>query len=497
MTGLYVLLALVPFTFMAACATTVKPPPRPTIQEKAPVPQKRPTPKPSAAELPPLAEVKPKVAAAVKMPYEGRVFSLSARNAPLQDVVMGLAKEAGLNLIIEKGVDPMEPVSVEIANVSLEKALDVLFSAYDYFYSLEANILRVKALETRFFKFEYPIFSNTPQSTVGGDVLGGAGGGGAALSGEFTVDAEGDEEALNIWDRIKDALQPAREGGAEGGLLSEMGRAQVNVMTGTIVVTDRREKLDLVEEFLSRLRGTLRRQVVIEARILEVTLNDEHQFGIDWSYISGDFTFTQAVTTGAAGAFNIGVVPTAAQGSRWFLEALSTQGDVNVLSSPRVNVLNNQSAVLTVGRTIPYLEWNVQATTTAAGTTAYTAVPQVARAQAGISLGVTPQIGEDGVVTLHIVPIITDFVSFMTFTFEGNNFDVPVIDVRGTDSVIRAPDGYTVIIAGLIQERSSDTVTGIPGLKDIPLLGALFSQHRRTKTKVELVITLTPTIVEP
>lgn len=496
--GVYFLLSIVPFLLLTACASLPEPPPRPTAPTKAPAPPERP--KPSAALLQPLAQVKPVIAEEEKMPFESKIFSLSARSAPLQDVIMGIAKEASLNLVLEKGVDPLEPVSIEIANLPLRKALDLLFSSYDYFYEIEGNVLRVKAVETRFFKFEFPTFANAATSNVGGDVLGGAsGGGGASMKGEFTIETQAEDEALDVWKQIRDALQPRQEGVATGpqagALLSPSGRAQINSMTGVIVVTDRKENLEIVAEFLKRLEKSLRRQVVIEARILEVTLNDEHQFGIDWTYVSGDVTWTQTVRTGV-GAMNLGFIPTAGDGSSWFLDALSTQGEINVLSAPRLNVLNGQSAVLQVGRTLPYLEWTVQATTTAAGTTVYTAVPQVSRAQSGISLGVTPQISEDGVVTLHLVPIITDLVAYQTFTFDGNNFDVPIIDVRGTDSIVQAPDGSTVVLAGLIQERNSDNITGIPGLKDIPLFGALFSQQRRTRTKVELVISLTPTIVE-
>ncbi|MFH1091675.1 MAG: pilus (MSHA type) biogenesis protein MshL, partial [Pseudomonadota bacterium] len=126
----------------------------------------------------------------------------------------------------------------------------------------------------------------------------------------------------------------------------------------------------------------------------------------------------------------------------------------------------------------------------------YTAVPTVSRAQAGISLGVTPVIAADGVTTLSIVPIVTDLVAYKTFVFEGNSFDVPIIDVRGTASIVRAADGETVIIAGMIQDKNQDNVSGIPFLKDIPLVGFLFSQQTRTKQKVELVISLTPTIIE-
>ena len=513
--GIYLLLTVVPLVFMMACAGGINPdpPPRPDMTSLPPVSPPRPTKalEAPAVALPPLAQLKPQVAEEEAMPFDSKVFSLSARSAPLQDVVMGLAKEAELNLVLEKGVDPITPVSIEINNLDLRTALDLLFSAYDYFYEISGNVLRVKALETRFFKFEYPLFYNTGESSVGGDVLGG-GGGNSGLSGEFSVSNESDDDNLDVWKQIKSALSAEEDsgtgggltgdtaggGGASGedgeaGLLSANGKARVDAMTGTIVVTDTRERLAVVEKYLAELEKSLKRQVVIEARIMEVSLNDNFQFGIDWTYLSGDVTFTQTLAAGV-GALNLGIIPTGGDGSTWFLDALSTQGEVNVLSAPRLNVLNNQSAVITVGRTLPYLEWEVEPATE---TTASRAVPTVSTANAGVSLGVTPTIGQDGVVTMHIVPIITDQTGEQAFTFEGNTFTVPIIDVRGSDTIIQAPNGSTVIMAGMMQEQHGDTTTGIPFLKDIPLLGALFSQQARTMEKVELVITLTPTIVEP
>jgi len=503
--------SLTMLAFIAACSTA-NPPPRPTAQKMMPVPERlQKQAARSAALLQPLAQVQPRVAAEEKLPFESKIFSLSARSAPLQDVLMGLTKEAGLNLVLEKGVNPLEPVTVEISNLSLRKALDLVFTAYSYFYVIEGNVLRVKALETRFFRFEFPVFYNTASSSLGGNVLGGSGGGGAgggssgsggggsssgSLTGSFSITSESKSEQVDVWAQLKDALSPGEGAGAgaKGGLLSEAGRAQINPLTGTIIVTDRRENLDLVEEYLHRLELSLRRQVVIEARIIEVSLNEDHQFGIDWSYVTSarhtTAAIAQTLTTGAA-ALTLNVTGT---DGKVFLEALATQGVVNVISSPRINVMHGQSAVLNVGQTIPYQQWMVVPATT---TTASFAVPSIAFAQAGLSLGVTPEISDDGTVTLHIVPIVTDQVGVKSFVFDGNPFDVPIINVRGSDSIIQVPDGSTVIMAGLIQESSRDNVTGIPFLKDIPVLGVLFSYQTKSKAKTELVITLTPTIVKP
>ncbi|CAN2047479.1 MSHA biogenesis protein MshL [Candidatus Magnetomoraceae bacterium gMMP-13] len=452
--------------------------------------------------LPPLAALKPMIAAEEKMPYESRLFSLSTRSAPLQDILLGLAKEADLNLVIEKAVNLMEPVSLEIKDLSLKLALDTILSAYEYFYEINGNILRVKALETRFFQFDYPLLYNVAESEVGGDVLG-EGGGGSDLSGEFTIETEvSGSEHLNIWEQIEKALTPAGTG--QNGLLSNQGRALVNRMSGTIVLTDRRENILLAEKFLNKLEISLRRQVVIEAKIIEVTLNHDHQYGIDWNYLqnqiggSGALTFSSELSTGGA-AVSVGFLDSFSRGTfELFLDALSVQGNLNVLSSPRLNVLNNQSALISVGQTIPYLDFETNVTTDPNDSTRTitTLEPTINKAQAGITLGITPQISEDSVTTLHIVPIITDLAAEKSFSYNGTDWTVPVIQVRETDTIVRAPDGVTVVIGGLIQDRTDDLVTKIPLLGDIPFLGRLFSNQKRSNSKSEMVILLTPTVVE-
>jgi len=124
-------------------------------------------------------------------------------------------------------------------------------------------------------------------------------------------------------------------------------------------------------------------------------------------------------------------------------------------------------------------------------------VPTLENARVGISLGVTPQIDENGVTTLHIVPVITDLVGFKSFTLDTQNWEIPVIDMRATDSIVRARDGSTIVLGGLILERMTEDSTGIPVLGDIPYFGqALFSGQSKESEKRELVIMLNPTIME-
>jgi MSHA biogenesis protein MshL len=152
-----------------------------------------------------------------------------------------------------------------------------------------------------------------------------------------------------------------------------------------------------------------------------------------------------------------------------------------------------------VARNIPYIDWqlsSIQDPNDDQGRLTQL-VPTMQNTQVGISLGVTPQIDENGVATLHIVPVITDLVGFKQFTQDGDSWDIPIIDMRATDSIVRARNGSTIVLGGLILERVSEDSTGIPILGDIPYLGQiLFSGQGKESEKRELVIMLNPTIIE-
>jgi MSHA type pilus biogenesis protein MshL len=464
------------------------------------------------AALSPLASLKPKVAAAEKMPHEGKLFSLSARSTPLRDVLLGLSKQGELNLVIEKGVNYEEPVSVELYDLPLATALDMVLTAYGYFYDIDGNVLRIKALETKIFHFDYPLMVNTPSSSVGGDMLSGTGQGGTGgygsggdITGEFSIDTSIDEDDLDLWKQLEEALTG---GQGQHGLLSEQGRMQINKLAGTIMITDRRENLILVEEYLNVLAKVLKRQITIEAKILEVSLDDEFRYGIKWEVLANDFLssdggdlkFITDFTTEEGGNITLEFFnDTGNNIIGGLMELLSRQGDINVLASPRISAVNNQTALIAVSRNVPYIDYelsSIQDPNDEQGRLTQL-VPTMQNARIGVSLGVTPQIDENGVATLHIVPVITDLVGFQSFTLDDNTWKVPIIDMRATDSIVRARDGSTIVLGGLMLERVTEDSTGIPVLGDIPYLGqALFSGQTRTSEKRELVIMLNPTIIE-
>ncbi len=477
-------------------------------------------------KLKPLTTLEPQVAAQTEFPYEGKLFSLSVRDMPLEDVLLSLAKEANLNLVIDREVNRKEPVSVEFSNIPLQTALDNLMAVYDYFYTIKQGVLHVRAFEERIFHLNYPLVSNNPDSKTGGDVLGSSGGGGGksdtiqtaqggSLKGEFKITTKvEDDDNLDVWKRVEESLKPAQAN--KTGLLSSDGMVRINRMGSTILVKDHPKNIRAVAKFLENIQESLQRQVIIEAKIVEVVLDKSHQYGINWEHVRLDFlnsggaleTSMNLGELGTTGAFTmhfsefIGMDKGEA-----FLHALATNGQVNILSSPRMNVLNNQSAFINVGRVVPFLDFKIGESTSGGtgGTSERTtidSVPVISRFNEGVSLGITPQIDDNGTTVLHIIPIVTEqtgteAIEVPSTTVGGESVvaNIPVISIRESDTVVRVADQKTIVIGGLISEKTGDTVKKVPLLGDIPFVNWLFSHQNRQNKKTELVILLTTTVV--
>jgi MSHA biogenesis protein MshL len=483
---------------------------------------------PPALELKPMVEFEPTVATLEEFPYESKLFSLSVRDMPLEDVLLALAQEANLNLIIDRGVSRDELVSIEFSNIPLQVALGKLMEVYDYYYTIEKGVLKIEAFEERVFHVNYPLVVTKPESTTGGDVLGSSGssgssgsGGGSGdsetiaaassgISGEFTVSTTiEDEDKLDIWKQIEEALEPGKTG--ERGLLSPDGMVRINRMGSTIIVKDHPSNILSVASFLQNIEEALKRQVIIEAKIVEVVLDKSHQFGINWDHLRLPFNTTG---TSINSSVNLGDLASTGLSMRFVdlfgedigtivLHALASNGEVNILSSPRLNVINNQSAFINVGRVVPFLDFKVgQSTqqTTTGDTTTIDSVPVISRFNEGVTLGITPQIDENGSTVLHIVPIVTEQTGTKSIEVPSSSVtsviaDIPIISVRTTDTVVRVQDQRTIVIGGLISESTDDAISKVPYLGEIPLINWAFSHQERSTQKRELVILLTTTVV--
>ena len=298
--------------------------------------------------------------------------------------------------------------------------------------------------------------------------------------------------------------------------------------SGVVVVKAMPPELRSVENYLRATQISVDRQVILEAKIIEVRLSDGYQSGINWagfnsarkfavgggantqhvSLPSGDLTtgttFSGLLGGGlssAAGATTGGVFGLALRTTSFaaLLEFLESQGAVSVLSSPRIATLNNQKAVLKVG-TDEFFVTNVSTTTTTGTSTTSTPNVTLQPFFSGIALDVTPQIDEYSNITLHIHPSVSEVTSKNREINLGSsgtlNLPLASSSISETDSIVRALDGQVIVIGGLMRSSSSDTNSQVPGAGDVPLVGSLFRHNNRNTSKSELVILLKPTVVK-
>ncbi|APJ13710.1 TPA: pilus (MSHA type) biogenesis protein MshL [Aeromonas hydrophila] len=313
----------------------------------------------------------------------------------------------------------------------------------------------------------------------------------------------------DYWTDLRDTLQTLIGSGD--------GRAVItSPQAGLVTIRAYPKELKAVREFLNQSESHLKRQVVLEARILEVSLNEGYEQGVDWSGLSASWDGNKGITGGGSlTPSTIANTPnqifSALGGGAGFkisdgnfnvaVNLLKTQGDVNTLSSPRVTATNNQKAVIKVG-TDEYFVTNASTTTTTSGTSAPIVTPNVELTPffSGIALDVTPQIDEEGKVLLHIHPSVID-TEEQKKTIDVGTADPLILplaksSIRESDTVVQANNGDIIVIGGLMKTDKQEIVSKVPLLGDIPWVGEAFTNRRESAKKVELVILLKPTVVE-
>ena len=518
------------------------------------------------ALLPPLRGEMPKVRGG---PVEPR-FDLVVNSAPARQVFMSIVAGTRYSMIVNPAVGGT--LSLNLKDVTVREALEAIREVYGYEFRADGTRIYVESagLQTRVFQVNYLIGLRSGRSDVrvssgaiSGTQPGGAGApavavtapgtpgqatspalGAFGLSSIATASLDASRVSMvsqsDLWNEITVALR-ALIGTAPGR------NVVVSPQSGVIVVRAMPEELRNVERYLKAMRLSVERQVMIEAKVVDVTLNNAYQAGINWAAFPGSrrvmagvfgsnttLGTTGALSTGnqitvnptgrtlnttllgtglagtavsAAGAVGAGVFGLAVQTKDFaaLLQFLDSQGNVQVLSSPRVAALNNQKAVLKVG-TDQFFVTNVTGTPvqTAGGvTTAIQLTPTLNSFFSGVSLDITPQIDKDGNILLQIHPLVSNVVQQdLTFNFGGvaNAADTTLplakSSINETDTIVRVQDGNIVALGGLMKVDVANDRSGIPLLQDIPGVGGLFGNTTRTRTKRELVILLKPTIIK-
>ena len=253
-----------------------------------------------------------------------------------------------------------------------------------------------------------------------------------------------------------------------------------------------------VEQFIDITQSQISRQVILEAIIIEVILDDSHQAGVNWQSVIRQASDAAPILTGIGSIGSVFSI-----GGRWgdfsaALELLETQGKTNILSSPRISTLNNQKAIIKVGSD-EYFITDISSNTVSSGSSTITN-PDITWTPffSGIALDVTPQINDQDEITLHIHPSITRVESqTKDFTINGEDGSLPMAlnTVRESDSIVKANNGQIIVIGGLMQESTTEDKKGVAGLTQIPYIGNLFRVNTGKAKKSELVILLKPTLI--
>ncbi len=473
-------------------------------------------------------------------------FDISVSEVPADQFFLSLVDGTPYNIVIHPEVKGN--ITLNLQDVGIPDVLEAVRDVYGYEFvstpygfqvlpgRLQARIYQINYLnversgESSTLVSSGALTSNNSNS-AGGDNNNNGGNSGnnngnSSTTRSFGTQIHTSQPKTTFWTELRESIA-AIVGEGEGR------DVVVNPQSGVVVVRALPTELREVETFLRATQLIVQRQVILEAKIIEVRLDDLHQAGINWAGVlkpgndaikighvgGGSVLVDEGGVSGIAGntgnldpdnlAPILGTVSEAFGGVfslalnlgdfTAFIELLKTQGNVQILSSPRVSTMNNQKAVIKVGSDEFFVtEIQTQSVTSANATTL---APDITLTPffSGIALDVTPQISENGEVTLHVHPSISEVVDQQKTVVIGNiqqQLPLALSTVRETDSIVRARSGQVVVIGGLMQDIIDDQDAKTPWVGDIPLLGNLFKHTKRNSVKSELVILLRPIVVE-
>ncbi|BDY12772.1 secretin N-terminal domain-containing protein [Hydrogenimonas cancrithermarum] len=442
-------------------------------------------------------------------PLADRTVSFTGEGVALSKLLYAISKSVGLNLVIDKDVPAGMPVTLTLRNASLKEALGVVMDISGCYYELKGSILHVKRMVTKTFIVPYVHMQTSSVTELGGDILGsaqtgssssssggsGGGSGQTAVSGKRTLKYSNPEEANDFYAQLEENVQKT---------LSEEGRYTLNRYSGVLTVHDTKKRVEEVESLVKSVMDRTGKQILIEAKILEVVLNHNHQYGVEWQRVfdnlanNGKLTFSQSL--GLQGAV-AGAIQYTSDNWNVILSVLHNAGDVETLSNPRIKVLNGQSALLSSGKLVPFWEKEVEYTAVSSGGSNTVAVPQITYNRRdvldGIAIGVTPVIMTDGRIMLNIVPINSSIEDIVEYKDEAGNTvaTAPIINMKEAGTTVFSNDNEIVVIGGLINTTEKNIVEGVPFLDEIPGVGALFRNEQKSLEKREMVILLKINVV--
>lgn len=480
-------------------------------EKTAPIPSKPLPPPPSG--IPELDFKRPPASSRylVRHPLNVSVHEVDAR-----EFFMGLVVDSDDNMLVHPEVKGT--ISLELKNVTIPQVLDAVQKVYGYDYKKTdiGYVIYPATLQTKSFKIDRLDLLREGKSNtfVSSGQTGNSSQGYGNQQTQNLVQPYGNNQVngnlistrssgssvtttteTDFWKELDEALRTLIAVDKEATVV-------INRQSGVVIARAKPMQLREIENFLSTTQNQISRQVILEAKILEVTLNDSHQDGVEWkSIIRQGLQVAPGIATGGvytlasnAGSFMVGDFTAV-------VTLLESQGKTNVLSSPRISTLNNQQAIIKVGQDETFVTGISPGIVTGGINSGNVQpAPILSAFFSGIALDVTPQINDGGDITLHIHPSITKVESqdreYKIDGF-GSTSVVPTAlsTIRESDSIVKAQNGQIIVLGGLMQDNNDENKEGITGFSRIPYLGNLFRTNIGASQKSELVILLRATLI--
>ncbi|MEO1244424.1 MAG: pilus (MSHA type) biogenesis protein MshL [Pseudomonadota bacterium] len=474
------------------------------------------------AEAPPLTPVAPVVPPPSQVEPVA-TYTVVVKQVPVIDLLFSLARDAGIDLDLQSESD--RTVTINAVERPLPEILNRITSQAGLRYRLRGSGLVVEDDQPYWknYSVDYVNISRNSEgevgvatqiATTGGTVGEDVGGQQGDQNGNLSKTTVRNRSENDFWMALELGLRAAvadMSTGVQEAVAEQQNPVIVNAMAGMVTVYGGQAEHLQVSKYLDKLMANSKRQVLIEMTIVEVELSDNYQAGVDWSRLIAEGSDGLSVRSQLLGpdlstppAFSLDYINTDSSGDalQASVRLLQQFGDTRVLSSPKIMALNNQTAILKVVNETVYfnIELDIR-DATADIPERRTFTTEINTVPVGLVMSVTPQISNNGYVSLNIRPTISRITGFAVDPaprLAGVEFDnlIPEIQVREIESLLQVLDGRTIVLGGLMQNEQESKQDGVPGLSRIPGVGKLFSYNRDELVKTELVIFLKPTIIE-
>lgn len=443
---------------------------------------------------------------------------LDLKNIDILDVLKLISQKSGVNIIASQNVSGR--VTVFLRNIEVEDALKIIVEAYGWAYEKDSGIIKVITGADYQVKYGVPfgkkmetvvrqlLYATTPDMMAVLNQIKSPNGKVIPDEKSGTVILMDDPEKVDEMSAIIRKLDVPIEtkifqlsyaqadqvaGKVTEAITPGVGSLKYDERTNRLVVKDTPQQLRHIEDVVAAF-DRREREVLIEAKIIQINLSDAYKLGVDWKKVVSDFqeltfvsNFDVLQATEKRGTVSVGTVGT--DNDYWALiQALETVGTTDILSSPRIMTVNNKEARILVGSSEPY----VTSTTVTPSTGSTTTSETVNFIEVGVKLHVTPTIHEDDFITMKIQPEVSSVRETIT---TGSNNTVPIVETSEAETTITVKNGVTIVIGGLIREQKNRTSRKVPFLGDIPYLGVAFRSENNESNKNEIAIFVTPTIV--